>query len=112
MVLYTSSATFQLRDFVDLEGLITQLARYCLDHNLYRQTPHSDHPLTPYMAAINAADRRPNKAVNMWTGGYMFLDEPNGTAGMVRLYYTTSQGNGNPKWSFWMEDGQLKVDDA
>ena len=68
MVLSTSRTTFQVHDFLDLEGLITQLARYCIDHNLYRGTPHSDHPLTPYMDRINAADRRPNKQVDMWTG--------------------------------------------
>ncbi|GMI44462.1 hypothetical protein TrCOL_g1800 [Triparma columacea] len=39
-------------------------------------------------------------------GGYVFLDKDGGTEGMIRLY---SDGC-NPKWSFWMKDGVLKVD--
>lgn len=38
--------------------------------------------------------------------GYCFLDETGGSEGMIRLYY----GESNPKWSFWIEDGQMRVD--
>ena len=39
-------------------------------------------------------------------GGFVFLDEPKGTEGMIRLYL---EPHGNPKWSFWMENGKLLV---
>ena len=39
-------------------------------------------------------------------GGFVFLDEPNGTEGMIRLY---SEPHENPKWSFWMENVKLRV---
>ncbi len=44
------------------------------------------------------------------TGGYMFLDVPNGTEGLIRLY----SGHCNPKWSFWIDksSGKLCVDMA
>ena len=91
-------------------------AQWCINNNFYRKDRGSGqqrHP-DPFRSFTHCEIGHMNEASAQagtlgLDGGYIFLDEPNGTDGMIRLYLEPS---GNPKWSFWMENGKLRVCDA
>lgn len=110
----------EIKMFIDIDSLLQQLAQYCIKNNLYRK----DHDLARQnnpqlcwnyddifyhfsnaeMAHINRCCL--NRSVCL-TSGYMFLDDPNGTKGMIRLY---DDRRNDPKWCFWMENDTIKID--
>ena len=99
-------------DYVD--PLLKYLAKVCIDKNQYRQKGYwGFDDLECYefdedlVEDINKSDITGSKVKIV--GGYMFLDKENGKEGMIRLY---DNRGGNPKWSFWMEGDEIKVDYA
>ena len=90
-----------------VDALLIELAKYCIKNNLYRQANTFYSFNRDEIKSMNDMDTCDDGAT--LKGGYMFLDDPNGTEGMIRLNFT----NGNPKWSFWInKDGVLEVDYA
>lgn len=88
----------------DINNLLPQIARFTIANNLYRQGKNFYDLDTRHImpAYVGGADDFPN--IN---DGYVFLDDPNGKTGIIRLYADIFE----PKWSFWIEsDGQLKID--
>lgn len=81
-----------------------RIARLCILNNWFR-TDWSDggwHYFTK-----KELDEINSRTGNGFDSGYCFLDEDGGTDGLIRLW----QGHAlNPKWSFWMESGSLKLD--
>lgn len=94
-----------IKPFYDIEDLVKQLAQYCIDHNLYRRGNDfynfSDYTLDQ----INMNNTYDDEEI-FFDDGYMFLDEPHGKTGLVRL----NAGPMNPKWCFWEKDGKLQVE--
>ncbi len=62
--------------------LLIQLAQYCIKHNLYRQGNEFYYFSEEEMDHINKCSL--NKT-NPLESGFMFLDNPNGTEGLIRL---------------------------
>lgn len=99
----------QLKPYTTVDGLLLQLAQWCIDNNFYRKDlglGQRCHP-NPFRNFTHYETEHMNEASAQarslrLEGGYVFLDEPNGTDGMIWLYLEPC---GNPKWSFWMEDG-------
>lgn len=92
-----------IQPFNDIDELLTQLAHFCISHNLYRQGNAF------YYFKCDEV-RRMNKCC-LITGleidsGYMFLDDPNGKEGMIRI----NAGDANPKWIFIEENDEIKFD--
>ena len=87
----------------DTDKLLKKLANFCIERNFYRRDNqmggwyHFNWTLLKDLSDGNKC---------AYSEGYMFLDEKDGDCGMIRLYL---KGGGNPKWSFWKEDGELKV---
>ena len=87
----------------DTDKLLKKLANFCIERNFYRRDNqmggwyHFNWTLLKDLSDGNKC---------AYSKGYMFLDEKDGDCGMIRLYL---KGGGNPKWSFWKKDGELKV---
>ena len=89
------------------DNLLISLARFCIKKNFYRTCDKDDSGWFYF-------DERYIKTLFdsgpcIYEHGYMFLDEKDGDSGMIRLIL---KRGGNPKWSFWKEDGKLKIDYA
>ena len=103
-------------DFEDLDSLWSEddvfgaelhlIAKRCIENNWHRTDSHCGgwHYFScEEIAGIN------ERTGNSFDSGYCFLDEEGGDEGLIRLW----QGHAiNPKWSFWIEDGKLKIDIA
>jgi hypothetical protein len=99
-----------MTEWKDIDELLRILAKYCKAKNFYRR----DHP-TNYAHDFTKDEK---SVINRYSAtkpklhiddGYMFLDVDGGKDGMIRLY---PKGKGNPKWSFWEENGETKIDFA
>ena len=97
-----------LHKYDNIDDLLVQLAKVCIDFNLYRKDDEYYDLTCRDLDVINEADYcvLPDNDTSEIEGGYMFLDDINGTEGSIRLY----SGEANPKWSFWVEDGKIGVD--
>ena len=98
----------ELSDWTDVYELTKMLGLHCIKANLYRKGNSFFHFNRKDTKLINKFDKTGSDPKWKINGGYMFLDEENGTSGMVRLYI----GDEDPKFSFWMEDGVIKADMA
>ena len=91
----------------DIDDILLKLAKYCINNEFYR-IGNSDEGYKYLLA--EEIYQITNSRFN--DGGYIFLDEEckndKEKTGMIRLY----SGNSNPKWSFWTENGVIKVDFA
>ena len=98
----------KLNKYDNIDDLLVQLAKVCIDFNLYRKDDEYYDLTCRDLDVINEADYcvLPDNDTSEIEGGYMFLDDINGTEGSIRLY----SGEANPKWSFWVEDGKIGVD--
>ena len=92
-------------DNKDIDDILKRLAKYCIDNEFYRTDQFMGgykHLSTKEIYEIT------NSRFN--DSGYIFLDEEckdqEQKTGMIRLY----SGLCNPKWSFWTENGVIKVD--
>ena len=86
--------------------LLPILAKYCVANNFYRKGNEYHHLTRKDVKEIN---KYYVGELDPWVlGGYIFLDDNGGEEGMIRLY----SPEGNPKWSFWEEDGKMMVDMA
>ena len=83
-----------------LNKVLVHIAQKCIANNWFRHG-NEFHEFTK-------KDIKEFKAIapgwDYIEGGYTFLDEDGVPEGMIRIY------SGNPKWSFWMEDGKIVVD--
>lgn len=104
----------QLEPYTTVDELLLQLAQWCINNNFYRkdrgpgQQRHPDpfrHFTDCEIDHMNETSAQASSRPRL-DGGFVFLDESNGTEGMIRLYL---EPHGNPKWSFWMEDGKHRV---
>lgn len=94
--------------YTDIDDLLKPIARWAIKCKLYRNTAGiGRHFSRLEIAAMNrnyTGASRPG-----FRGGYVFVDSPEeSTSGMIRLYTDSA----NPKWSFWEENGEIKVDYA
>jgi hypothetical protein len=104
----------QLKPYTTVDELLLQLAQWCIHNNFYRKDcgpPGQQRHPDPFRNFTDCEIEHMNEASAQASslrldGGYIFLDGPNGTDGMIRLYLEPC---GNPKWSFWMENGKLRV---
>jgi len=92
-----------MKEWKEIDELLPILAKYCIAKNFYRKG-NEFHDFTK--DEVSVINRYSTKRIN---GGYMFLDDDGGKEGMIRLY---PRGGGNPKWSFWDEKGEMKIDYA
>jgi hypothetical protein len=95
----------EVQPFQYLEDLVKQVARFVMANNLHRRG-------NAFHAFSQATIDRMNASGGLEgddqiTGGYAFVEEPNGKEGMVRLYVGDAC---NPKWGFTVEGGELNVD--
>jgi len=88
----------------NINELVAQLAKYCIDHNLYRKGNDFYDFNHEEIRAMNRACKA--KDAPVLDGGYFFLWKPNESEGLIRLY----AGDCNPKWGFWIDNGEIKVD--
>jgi len=96
-----------------LDIVLKKIAKNCIEKNYYRRSDSTEEGY--YFFTVEELKDFNNimkikKKNETLCGGYTFLDEKDGKEGMIRLY--SHKGQCNPKWSFWMEDGKLKVDFA
>lgn len=96
--------TLSINPYEDIESLLIQLAKYCIDNNLYRRGNNFHNFKAKDIKMMNQASLI--KDPILINGGYFFLDIPNGSEGMIRLYCDDS----DPKWSFWIDNGEIKID--
>jgi len=96
----------QMTEWKTVNDLLPILAKYCIANNFYRKG-NEFHELTP--GEVKRINKSYVGELKPWIlGGYMFLDDDGGKEGMIRLY----SREGNPKWSFWEENGMMKIDFA
>lgn len=109
------SMEFKLLDYYTEEELLKQIADFCLINQI-RRTDHKDGGWFYFedkeLKEINRANKIKGKKLK-YTGGYCFLDETrkewdSNSDGLIRLYVNHC----NPKWSFWVENNEVKVCDA
>jgi hypothetical protein len=100
-------AEMNMRPYTTLDELLLILAKWCVKMNYYEKEEEDEphHTLTKVEMWVINRNSRINGGFEV-EDGYLFLDDKGGKEGMIRLY---PKGNGNTKWSFWMEDGVLKV---
>ena len=91
----------------NIDDVLKILAKKCIDENLYRKGNTFHNIDRSLLKVINKNNTSEDKIVLL--DGYMFLDEKNGNEGMIRLY---DSQYANPKWSFWVKDGEINVDYA
>jgi len=95
-------------DNKDIDDILKRLAKYCIDNEFYR---NKDEFMGGYKH-LSAKEIYEITNSRFNDSGYIFLDEEckdqEEKTGMIRLY----SGDGNPKWSFWTENGVIKVDFA
>jgi hypothetical protein len=103
----TLVAEMGMTEWKDFNELLAILAKYCITKNFHR-IENNFHQFT----------RDEKSVINRYSAikpkcriyeGYMFLDDDGGKEGMIRLY---SSYGGNPKWSFWEDEGKMKIDYA
>jgi hypothetical protein len=75
---------------------LRNIALLCFKENWYRKG-NEFHDLTP--------EELDDCGLDHMDGGYCFLDTPNGTTGMIRLYHEDS----NPKWGFEVIEHQVHI---
>jgi hypothetical protein len=100
-----SSLVDYLEQYSDIDGLLTQLARFCIHHNLYRQGNTFYYFSEEELEKMNACSLMPDLELD---GGFMFLFDPNSKEGMVQLYSDAC----NPKWTFDSENNKITIDHA
>ena len=87
-----------------IEDELPRIARLCVANNWRRTDSHFGG--WHYFTNEELTEINRNTGNNFDTG-YCFLDDDDTeTVGLIRL----EEGNSNPKWSFWLEDGQVKID--
>ena len=94
----------EVKEGLSLDDLLKCIAEKCIANNWYRTDDASGgyHYFTQdELKEYN--ELQPREPID---GGYCFLDEDGIPEGMIRSY----SGNCNPKWSFWIENGELKID--
>ena len=113
-------ATFRdLLVYIASFALGNQLER--LDHQFRGHLFKRDNPFYDFKRGqVNAINKLYKTVVKTGQGclyvpkkmrdGYVFVDNSCGLGGGVIRWY--EQGGGNPKYSFWMEDGKITVDMA
>ena len=91
-------------DNKDIDDILKRLAKYCIDNEFYRTGDRMEgYKHLSAKEIYEVTNSRFNDS------GYIFLDEEckneEQKTGMIRLY----SGHCNPKWSFWTENGVIKV---
>jgi len=98
-----------LRPYDSIDDLLTILGDWCIRKNLYRKSNEFHNFTDKEIFVINRNSRCIFEGKRtIIQGGYVFLDDENGTEGMIRLYIDDA----NPKWSFWKEGDKMMVDMA
>jgi hypothetical protein len=94
-------------DNTDIDDVLLKLAKYCIDNKHYRTD--GDEGGWKHLSRKEIYDIT---NCNFMDSGYMFMDkeckDKEEKIGMIRLYSFEC----NPKWTFWTEDGEIKVDGA
>jgi hypothetical protein len=106
----------KLLQWKNVDDLVRQLAQWCIINKFVRLGDKFRDLTKDEIKYINkqsacfpeicAKTMRRSKCTIQ--GGYVFIDEPETCGGMICLYIKGC----NPKWSFWMTDKGLAVDDA
>lgn len=101
-----------LKEFDNIDDLVKQLARICIDCNQYRSGERNEdfyYFTHDDVDIINKNYIHADKGE--FNGGYMYLDTPNNTEGIIRIY----SGDCNPKWYFYIdpiENNKILIDYA
>lgn len=98
-----SSLVDKIEKFNDIDGLLSQLARFCIDQNLYRRGNAFYYFKDNELEQMNQCSLLEGLELD---GGYMFLFDPHGKEGIIRL----NAGSADPKWYFIEENNELKFD--
>jgi hypothetical protein len=97
-----TAAEEQHVDLIDDE--LPRIARLCIANNWRRTDSH--YGGWHYFTERELAEINRNTGTN-FDYGYCFLDGDEAeTSGLIRL----CEGNANPKWSFWLEDGEVCIE--
>jgi hypothetical protein len=96
-----------MKEWKKIDELLRILANYCKAKNFYRKENEFHDFTNDEVSVINIYSVGKSKVrIN---GGYMFLDDDGGKEGMIRLY---PNDGCNPKWSFWDEKEEMRIDYA
>ena len=103
-----------IHEWNSIDELLCQLGKWAIDNNAYRRgdafyyISDSTTKLINEKGAAFVGQEGP-KFIN---GGYLFLDDPKGTVGMIRLYYLIDNDPDqvcNPKWTFDKKGDEMKT---
>lgn len=98
---------FNIASWDDIDDLILQLAQICIKDNSYRKGNEFRNFTEEELNIINKAHIGDRKDKLEIEGGYMFLDDPNGRSGLVKIF----SGNADPGWGFEMDaTGRIEID--
>ena len=86
-----------------LDSVLESLSRHTIVNNLHRKGNKFTYFNEDEVLVMNNYLKL--GGVEQITGGYSFLDKPNGSMGMIRLYV----GQCNFKWSFEQTDDIIEV---
>ena len=104
-----TAAEMKMKEYTTMDELLLILANWAIEKKMYR-VGNKYHDFNRIETLVINRFRKGD--LPRIDAGYIFLDEkkdnPTGKDGMIRLY---SEGC-NPKWSFWEEKGEIKVDYA
>ena len=86
-----------------LDTVLESLSRHTIVNNLHRKGNEFTYFNEDEVRVMNNYLKL--GGVEKITGGYSFLDKPNGSMGMIRLYADQC----NPKWNFEQTDEIIEV---
>jgi len=98
---------FEPTNWSDIDDILCQVAQHCIKNKLVRLGDNGFHQFD--VDAISNA-RVGTPTTFQLEGCYAYLDGPGQTCGMIRMWGDQDGNECNPKWSFWEEDGVVKVD--
>ena len=86
------------------DEIIKYIANECIVNNWVRQgNKFHQFPLSAGSVSIRLIENKFGVDIDY---GYCFLDEEHGKTGLVKIEIDDY----NPKWEFWMEEGELKCE--
>lgn len=96
--------TFEIEKWNDIDDLLVQLARICINDNSYRRGDEFR------IFTDREVDIISNKYFGRIEfdidGGYMFLDESNGKTGMIKIF----SGDCDPGYNFTVNDNNIEIE--
>jgi len=96
----------KIEPWSDFDQVLRQLAEHCLKNNCFRQG-NKFYGFSRALCRDITVQGKMKKGHRI-TGGYFFLDDPNGKVGLIRI---VDNKDCDPKWSFEMkEDGTIDLE--